>query len=186
VIVPRIRTPFPLADLLDELDAAGHEVLVTCPGPDRIATAWAQLVLEHGRTAPQAATVPSLRGLYCYNFGNRDAPHEAATDPAVPCFATVPECEGTACGWRATHLRYAYPDANAGLVAWWRSMVERWQAVEEMAEPAAFAARLKQAGYYTGSEAEYAASLVELAAEGRRMWGEGHGGGVAVGQVRGG
>ncbi len=174
MIVVATRTPIELNELLVDLDAAGHQVLATCPGVDRLAVAWGQLVLEHGVDAPQVGVARSLRAIYCYNFGNRDAPSACATDPAIAVYVTVPECEGEQCAWRATHLRYAYEDAYAGAVAWWRSMVERWDAVSVMASPEAFAAQLKSKGYYTGSEAAYARAVAALADEARRRWADLH------------
>ena len=62
MIVARQRTPYPLGDLLGLLDATGHEVLVTCPGPDRLSVAWAQLVLEHGVSPPEAGAARANPG----------------------------------------------------------------------------------------------------------------------------
>ena len=173
MIVARQRTPYPLADLLGLLDATGHEVLVTCPGPDRLSVAWAQLVLEHGVSPPEAGAPRMLRGLWGNNFGNRDASRAELADAAIPVFATVPEREVGATGdYLATHYRRAYPSPEAGAVAWWESMRDRWQAIDAMCSPEAFAAQLKREGYYTASEASYAAALRPLAAQAARMWAE--------------
>lgn len=170
MIVARQRTPYPLADLLGLLDATGHEVLVTCPGPDRLSVAWAQLVLEHGVTPPESGAPRMLRGLWGNNFGNRDASRAEIADASVDVFATVPEREvGSAGDYLATHYRRAYPSAEAGMVAWWESMRDRWHAIEAMVSPGAFAAQLKREGYYTASEASYAAALRPLAAQAAKM-----------------
>lgn len=173
--VDRIRTPVPLDELIELIDQTGHEVLGWCPGDARC-VAWAQLVHEHGRTEPQAAERVSLRGIWNYNFGNRDAPGSAVGAPDVQVFVSVREREVKPDGseYYTEHLRYAYPDAYTGLCAWWESMRVRWEAIGEMQDPVAFARQLKSKGYYTGSEQVYAARLTEYAAEAAKMWADAH------------
>lgn len=172
MIVPRVRTPVPLSTLLDALDAAGHEVLASCPGVDRLAVAWAQLALEHGVDPPQVGHDRMLRGLFNYNFGNRDASAAEIADPGISVFETVAERE-VINGVETTrvHHRRAYPTAHAGLVAWWEAMRTRWiDAFEVMEDTRAFAIALREAGYYTASAEAYAAALVPLAAQARGIW----------------
>ena len=92
MIVARVRTPVDLSELLELLHSCGHSVLGYCPGIDAMATAWAQIVLEHGREAHH------LRGIWCNNFGNRDASRAEIADATVPIFVTVPEQEFTGAG----------------------------------------------------------------------------------------
>jgi hypothetical protein len=171
VIVPRARTPVPLDGLLIDLHSAGHEVLGTCPGVDACAVAWAQLVHEHARDAEGR-----LRGIWNYNFGNRDAPR-ALVGSSIAVFESVLEHEDLTTGpARVPHLRFAYADAYTGLLAWWAAMRDRWDAVAEMTDPKAFARALKRDHYYTGPESAYAARLAEYEAEALRMWTDLHAG----------
>ena len=69
-----------------------------------------------------------LRAVWGWNFGNRDASRAELADAAIPVFATVPEREVGATGdYLAAHHRRAYPSPEAGAVAWWESMRDRWQ-----------------------------------------------------------
>lgn len=167
LVVPRVRTPLATAELSSVLHDAHHAALAQCCPEDRLATAWAHCVHEHGRLKNEGTEVLDN---FCNNhFGHRDASLEERADPRLDLFVSGRECEGERCDYRAVHVRVAYATAEAGAAAYWQAMAGRWiDAFAVMHDPEAFARELKRAGYYTGSETAYVASLVSLAREWRR------------------
>jgi hypothetical protein len=161
VIVPHVLTPIRLAELPRILDGGFHSTIGTCPGPDVAALAWAHLVLEHGREAGD------LRGVWCFNLGNIDATWEDRSDPSVAVFHTVPECEGPACTWHATHTRRAFESAEDGAAYYWRALRERFpDAFYSMSGGVLpFVSALRLGKYFTGDPAAYGRTLSALVSE---------------------
>lgn len=169
MIVPHVLTPIPLAALPRILDAGYHEVIGTCSGPDVLALAWAHLAFEHGRAGDH------LRGVWCNNLGNIDATWEERSDPSVPIFHTVPECEGPACEYHATHTRRAFDSPEEGAAYYWQALRERYpDAFYAMSSGvSAFVEALKAARYFSGDAAAYARGLAALMTEAPDMLTEG-------------
>ncbi len=157
MIVPCVRTPVPLEDLPDVLDAGHHRLRGFGLSPDAIAIAAAQLQLEHG--VGSLAGAPCLAGVYGFNLGNHDASTEERADPAAPIFLTVLEREvGAAGDYRAQHLRRAYVDATAGAVGYWQTLLDTFtEAYDAMAagDVDGFVHQLKVRKYFTAAERDY-------------------------------
>lgn len=163
-IITRVRTPLLTAVLTGVLHDAHHAALAQCCPEDRLATAWAHVVHEHGRL--KADGHEQLDNFCCNNFGHRDATLEERLDPRGKLFVSGRECEGERCDLRAVHVRPAYDSVEEGAEAYWVAISGRWaDAFLVMGDPEAFARALKKLGYYTGNEDAYAASLVSLARE---------------------
>lgn len=161
MIVPRQLTPVPLADLPDALDVAHSTLRGFFLSADANRVAIAQLKLEHG------VKDGALHGVWCFNFGNHDAPPADRADPSVPLFETVPENEVDphGRGYQQVHVRRAYPDAATGLVGYWSTLVDGFSDAYyalSSGDPGAFAAALKAAHYYTADEGVYARDLRAL------------------------
>jgi hypothetical protein len=169
MIVPRVRTPLPLASLPAQLQDAGRLALGADPGLWRCRCAWAQLVLEHGRES--AGGVVMLGGIFGWNFGNHDVTDAERADPSVPVFSTVPEHEGDAASSATqVHVRRAYASPLDGLAAFWQLFITgrfagAWEAMGDPDGPERFAVALASLRYYTADEAAYAGAL-------RRLWDE--------------
>jgi len=157
VIVACVRTPVPLEDLVDALDAGHHRAQLFGLTPDALAIAAAQLQLEHGIGLVDGTM--SLRGVFGYNLGNHDATGPDRADTSARLFLTVLEREVGASGeYKAQHVRRAYPDAIAGACGYWETLRDTFtEAYDAMAagDVDGFVHQLKVCGYFTAAERDY-------------------------------
>lgn len=171
MIVPRVRTPIPCADLPAAMDDGHHRARGCGLSLDAYAIACAQAELEHGRRVVGAADVTAhpdvtaLRGVeviwavWGFNVGNHDAATADRADPTVRIFQTVPENEIGAVGaYQAQHWRRASEDAGAGCEDFWRCLYllfsDAYEALRA-GDPEGFVHQLKIRGYFTATEASY-------------------------------
>jgi len=158
VIVPRALTPVPLAGLLALLSAAHRDLRGFDLDPDAYRLAVAQLELEHGVSGG------SLRGVWCFNFGNHDATAADRNNAMVDTFETVPEHEVDAHGrgYLQVHTRRAYPDVESGLEGYWLALLDGFPASYDamgIGDPDGLAAALKGERYFTADPLAYARAL---------------------------
>lgn len=157
MLVARFRTPIPLDELVDALDAAHHQLRGIQLSAISLAIAAAQLELEHGTGLVDGKLC--LRGVFDFNEGNRDASSSVRADPSVPIFETVLEREvGPAGEYHQQHVREAYPDAVAGAVGYWQALLDTFGHAYDAivaGDVSAFVHALKVRGYFTATEASY-------------------------------
>jgi hypothetical protein len=145
--VPDTATPVTPAQLYAALQAAWPSIVGGTPSREALLTLLSQWAFE---TGGGGKTIQ-------YNIGNFKATSSTVS------WTSYMTTEGS--GPNTVHVMQnfvAYPDLATGVAAYLSAMYghfgSAWQYVVD-GDPSGFAQALKDAGYYTGSESDYAAGL---------------------------
>jgi len=150
-VVPKVRTPATVEELLGALGRGYEVVFGRASNPLAVRVAGAQLQMEHS---------VELAAIWVYNLGNLDAvpPWDG------PCFClTAPEVLGGKRQSRTKALR-AYATLEEGAEGYWRRLVESYAGALwafERGDPARAAELLKALRYYTGSLDPYRRAMID-------------------------
>lgn len=147
MIVQRLTTPRSEAQMLEDL-RDGH--VMACgrvPEPNRLAGAWGQCALEHGRGV----------ALYCFNYGNVTAGPSWTGDLYI---MKVPPPDPPQLKFRA----FASP--AGGAAAYWRILLGRYASGLALYDAGRFEDAARELGrlrYYTANPDHYAPAVASLA-----------------------
>lgn len=164
--VPKMKTPLGSLELAAVLRDAHHNVFGVDIPKNRLAMAWAQCALEHGRGA----------AIFCHNLGNITAPSSWAGDYYAYHFTRKENPHDAPAGDSPTFVMKfrAHADFVDGARDYWRVISGRYASCLphfDAGDAAGAAHALKLKGYYTANEADYARNMVALFAEfNRKIW----------------
>lgn len=152
--VAKAPTPLTEAQLLDVLRAGHVAVTGAEPSRARLACAWAQVALEHGRG----------KYVYNHNLGNITAlggwPGQYYVIRVQERVKRDPDV------WKWTDLKFrAHETPEAGAADYWRLMLKRYASAIarfDSADPAGAALELSRLGFYTARAEHYMKAMAAL------------------------